>query len=597
MATISQHEGPLARSSSPHPGPFRIGQSTVKPSPAKPSTLANNSQSGSFEGEGSPSARQLLRNVKLEDEQDADNVQSPKKRRPFVKKSSSPSQQTPGGGSMSRHYNKLGILYSSSPDFCSGFSPSSPKSRGLLGVPNTSTLPPGLGTNVRFHEGHPAATPGGGRLSVRPASFHSGAHMAVDPRMVLSQSESTGDVIARDPGCAPEAVGRGTGAVGGQFPTVHESPDVKDSDSPSPAALQQNPSPPISLRDDVSSVEKPGTTSASSPDSGYGNTPENNPGTVNTTGEGGSPPRLQARTCSDQPQRQTNSDEVAVESDFRVVHHEFSPEPQPNQSSQTGHPTNHTSARISLESAEVSPHYITHLTRDPRESTSEEYGSRDTQRFGLEISQPLPPSSDSIPPGSDSIPPGSDSIPPGSDSLPPPRSESLFSSVESSLDWGGKRPASTPILSVDVVEDSAAVDLPHRLRKQGLPRVPSVPDYLFARVDAESATWPSPLPRPAATPPGAAVPARASVQYMRYDPVSREFNLVSGSVNSPGGSPKFAESPKDDDDEIESLGQFRDRTEHVQSSREILKKLEAAVAKGRQRSHSQPLIKAAGKNC
>lgn len=197
---------------------------------------------------------------------------------------------------MSRHYNKLGILYSSSPDPCSGFSPSSPKSRGLLGVPNTSTLPPGLGTNVRFHEGHPAATPGGGRLSVRPASFHSGAHMAVDPRMVLSQSESTGDIIARDPGCTPEAVGRGTGAVGGQFPMAHESPDVKDSDSPSPAALQQNPSPPISLRDDVSSVEKPGTVSASSPDSGYGNTPENNPGTVTATGEGGSP-----RGCKHRP--------------------------------------------------------------------------------------------------------------------------------------------------------------------------------------------------------------------------------------------------------------------------------------------------------
>ena len=568
MATISQPEGPPARSVSPHPGPsFRVGPSTVKPSPAKHAMLANHSPSGSFEGEGSPTARQLLKNVKQDDEQDTD-IQQPKRRRHFVKKSPTPSHHTPGSSStMNRHYNRLGILYPSSPDSGSRFSPSSilrgapdvsSKFRGLLGVSNTSTLPPSLSTNVRLHEGHSVAATGGGRINVRPASFHSGMHMAVDRRIISSESESVGDVTGRDAGAEPEAVGRGTGAVGHhQSPMEHGSPDVhvRDSISLSSGAIQRNPSPPISLRDSASEVDKPGTTSASSPDSGYGNTPENNLGTANVTDEGGSPAQLQVQTCSEQQlQGQSHSDEAAVESCSTVVHHhEFSPEPHPNQ---PGLQTGQTSIRISLES-EVSPE---HITRPPRESM-----------FGME---PLPT-----------------------------RSDSMLSSVESSLDWGGRRAGNIPVLSVDV-EDSAAVDLPHRLQKKGLPRAPSVPEYLFAHVNAESSTRSSSPPHPSASHSQAIMPAPKSVQYMQYDPVSREFRLVSGGANSHGGSPKFAAiptgSPKDDEeeeeDEFSSLGQFRDRAERVQSSREILEKLEAAVAKGRQRSHSQPLIKAAGEN-
>ena len=559
----------------------------MKPSPAKYAALANTSRSGSFEGEGSSSARQLLRNVKQEAEQEADHMQPSKKRRPFVKKSSSPSHLAPGGSStgVSKIYNRLGILYSSSPDPSCGFSPpnfsqgaanESSKFGGLLGVSGAATLPPGLSTDVRLREGHSAAT-GGGGVSIRPASFHIGMRTAVNQRMVSCESESTGDPTARDVG---EAVGGRTGAVGQRSPVEHGSPNIKDSVFLSSGTIQQDPSLPISLRASDTRVDKVGTTSASSPDSGYGNTPENNPGTANVP-EGESPSRLQVQTASEQLQERGTSDEVAVGGGCSVVHHEFSPEPRemnPNQTSQTGHQTGQTDTAIAME-PEVSTHLRTvDPGRDPIEITLEDHSDRDTQRFRSQINQPFPPRSDSIPSGSNSI---------------PPRPDPIFRSIESSLDWGGMRP---PVLCVDI-EDSAT-NLPHRLQKKGLPRTPSVPEYLFSRVNSESTAHSSSPPDPSSTHSHTAVP---SVQYMQYNRVSREFTLASG---SPTGSPKFsslaADGPRavdkeEDKEGFSGLGRFRDRTKHVGSSREILEKLEAAVAKGRQRSHSQPLIKAAGK--
>ena len=206
-------------------------------------SLANHSRtvtglSTSYENSGESSAKELLKNVKQEDEQDF----SPRKKK--GKRGQSPAQHLP------RHYAKMGILYASSPT--------------TLRRP-ISTLLVAEGDNVLSLNTLPTNVRHGSPITKRPMSYHQGMNQAKHRNFAARLATPSPIESSLDIGSRINETGMRT--------EENEMPQVNGENFYPSVASNQKPSPPISLKSGAGS--EPGEDTGSSPDSGYGNTPEN----------------------------------------------------------------------------------------------------------------------------------------------------------------------------------------------------------------------------------------------------------------------------------------------------------------------------------
>lgn len=251
MATMEGREEmqtmPLASSSPRQVGVplFRGGERTVQLTLTNHSAVPEKPLSSSCEGENASSAREMLKNVKEEDDHDLDLKKKP---RLFGRKSS-PLQQVPEGR---KHYAKMGILMANSPDVHTRPFPEQ--------YAKNASLPPGARWPMHSTPQHkylsmPTRT---AYLSGRPEARQS------NERIVQSKSDSF-DSLDDSPS---RVVGNGFPQDGLSVLPARGSPTA------------QQPSPPISLKNETK--EEPACTA--SPDSGYGNTPENGAAATNASG-------------------------------------------------------------------------------------------------------------------------------------------------------------------------------------------------------------------------------------------------------------------------------------------------------------------------
>ena len=251
MATMEGREEmqtmPLA-SSSPHQVSvplFRGGERTVQLSLTNHSAVPEKPLGSSYEGENASPAREMLKNVKEEDDHDLDLKKKP---RLFGRKSS-PLQQVPEGR---KHYAKMGILMANSPDVHTRPFPEQ--------YAKNASLPPGARWPMHSTPQHkylsmPTRT---AYLSGRPEAQQS------SEQIIQSKSDSF-DSLDDSPS---RVVGNGFPQDGLSVPPARGS------------TAAQQPSPPISLKNETK--EEPACTA--SPDSGYGNTPENGATATNASG-------------------------------------------------------------------------------------------------------------------------------------------------------------------------------------------------------------------------------------------------------------------------------------------------------------------------
>lgn len=260
------------RSPSPiTPPTFSRAPATVQTSHANLSIPpSKKTLSGSFEGEGRTTAKDLLRNVKMDDQQDLDTKRRTAKL--FGKKTPPTLQRVPENSS---YYFKKGIVYSSSPGGFGTLSPLQLRNGGervdspLEFGGKHFTLPRNIGR--RLEVDHSPIN--------RPVSCY--APMGINQRVFNSQ--------------APSSEGSTPFQVGGIGVRVVENGSPKEATLHPSMVETQKPSPPINLNEEVKED------SASSPDSGYGNTPENKTGTgsVNATAKD---PLTQPPSDSQSPQ-------------------------------------------------------------------------------------------------------------------------------------------------------------------------------------------------------------------------------------------------------------------------------------------------------
>ena len=248
---------PLA-SGSPHqvsPPLFRGGGRTIQLNLTNHSPVPEKPLSGSYEGESGSSAREILKNVKEEDEHDLDLKKKP---RQFGRKSSSPFQQVPED---QKHYAKMGILMANSPDVQAN---PFPDRRAEMAM--NATLPSGArrpmhSTPQQKYLSMPA------RITTRSTISHLSdrAEARLSSEQSIQSKSDDFDLLDDSP----------LKVVGNGFPQGGLSML-----SAKGTSRTQQPSPPISLKNDAK--EEPACTA--SPDSGYGNTPENGAGATNASG-------------------------------------------------------------------------------------------------------------------------------------------------------------------------------------------------------------------------------------------------------------------------------------------------------------------------
>ena len=245
---------PLA-SGSPHqvsPPLFRGGERTIQLNLTNHSPVPEKPLSGSYEGESGSSAREILKNVKEEDEHDLDLKKKP---RLFSRKSSSPFQQVPEDR---KHYAKMGILMANSPDV-----QANPLPNRCAEMAMNATLPSGArwpmhSTPQQKYLSMPPRITTTSRFSDRPEGRLS------NEQSIQSKSDRF-DLLDDSP---LKVVGNGSPQGGLSMLSAKGT------------STTQQPSPPISLKNDAR--EEPACTA--SPDSGYGNTPENGAGATNAGG-------------------------------------------------------------------------------------------------------------------------------------------------------------------------------------------------------------------------------------------------------------------------------------------------------------------------
>lgn len=248
---------PLA-SGSPHqvsPPLFRGGGRTIQLNLTNHSPVPEKPLSGSYEGESGSSAREILKNVKEEDEHDLDLKKKP---RQFGRKSYSPFQQVPED---QKHYAKMGILMANSPDV-----QANPFPDRCADMAMNATLPSGARRPMH-------STPQQKYLSMpaRITTRSTMSHLSDRPEGRLSSEQSIQsksdnfDLLDDSP---LKVVGNGSPQGGLSMLSAKGT------------STTQQPSPPISLKNDTRG--EPACTA--SPDSGYGNTPENGAGATNASG-------------------------------------------------------------------------------------------------------------------------------------------------------------------------------------------------------------------------------------------------------------------------------------------------------------------------
>ena len=229
---------------------FRGGERTIQLNLTNHSPVPEKPLSGSYEGENGSSAREMLKNVKEEDDLDLK-----KKPRLFGRKSSSPFQQVPEGR---KHYAKMGILMANSPDV-----QTNPFPERCAEMTMNASLP--SGARWPMH-----STPQQKYLSM-PTRITTTSHLSDRPEARLSSNQSiqsksdSFDLLDDSP---LKVVGNGSPQGGLSMLSARGT------------STAQQPSPPISLKNDTK--EEPACTV--SPDSGYGNTPENSAGATNASG-------------------------------------------------------------------------------------------------------------------------------------------------------------------------------------------------------------------------------------------------------------------------------------------------------------------------
>ena len=249
---------PHPRSSSPHnvnAPTFSGGHRTVQLTLTNHSPVPDKSPSGFCEGEGGSTARELLKNVKDEDDQDLDPR---KKSWLFGRKSPTPFQQVPDGRG---RYAKMGILMANSPDV---------RTSPFLGkgaeTPRNLSLPPASLWSAQVtsqRQQHSVPT----RSSTRPTSYIDGfSNRRLEAKQITRPKSDSFDLLDD---VDPPKTGRGNGSPQNELSVL----PVRGT------TAAQQPSPPINLRSET----KQEPTSIGSPDSGYGNTPDNNTGTTNTS--------------------------------------------------------------------------------------------------------------------------------------------------------------------------------------------------------------------------------------------------------------------------------------------------------------------------
>lgn len=267
------------RSDSPHNlnvPTFSGGHRTVQLTLTNHSPVPEKSASGFSEGEAGSTAREYLKNVKDEDDQDLDQ-----RKRSWLsgRKSPTPFQNVPEGG---KYYARMGILVANSPDV---------RTHPLLErgreMPRNMSLPPTTRWSAQ-------ATPQCQQLSVpsrsgtRPTSYFDGlveANRRLEAQRCgeqITRPKSDSFDLLDDVDSPKSGIGNG-------------SPQNELSVLPVRGTSAQQPSPPINLKNETK--EEP--TCTGSPDSGYGNTPENNTGASNTSEAEGSslrPPQKMLRT-------------------------------------------------------------------------------------------------------------------------------------------------------------------------------------------------------------------------------------------------------------------------------------------------------------